>query len=361
MSLVGEDERKSIYRAQGVGTEVVRLDKARASRGNTPPSTPRSSIRPTTHSQAPEISIPALREPNLRQNDAHSTAVPSLSQTLVDEITSLSPGNVVPVLSRLDRIFEHVEPVLVERFPGPLWVDPRRPYTETPRGYELSAIAACLIAMRTRAVPSVVTLLASPRADVRFFAAFVAREMPFAAVVEALGRLALHADPTSRLAAVSVLPLLSHAPGHPAVVTGMRLASQPGQPREIRVRAVQALEELRDAGAVPDLVSYLRDPDDEVADVARDALRAIAARTQGRFAWKRFLSKNAHRPRLLWLVDALTQWDADMRLVASIELARLTGSGRPLAPGHRLRDAKALVAHYTAYWSDISKRLGGTP
>jgi hypothetical protein len=284
--------------------------------------------------------------------------MPALASMTVDELMTHAPVSLETVMPRIERLFEHVEPLLVERFPGPLWTDPRRTHARVPRGSEISGIAACLVALGARAVPAVLRLLGSSRSDQRCAAAFVAGELPFAPVVESLGALALHADPSTRLAALTVLPDLGLAPGARQVIERIRKSASWAQTSDIRVAAIQALEELRDAHSVPMLVGFLSESDIEIAELARHALLRITARAFGPLRWKLWLRTNAKRARFHWLLDALRQWNGELRSLAADELIRLTGHGKALAPNARRSEAKGLEAHYLQYWAEEMRQLG---
>lgn len=371
---MSDDERRSTYSYRGGAPEVVRLESARRSKpSSSVTSTTSSEMRPRPTSDAPAITIEPLAplDPSLvaeatgasassrpRQITPHSSALPAIASQAVDELMTHTPIDLEAIMPRIERLFEHTEPLLRERFPGPFWADPRRAQQPPKRGAEVSGIASALVRLRDRATPIVLAMLDSPRSDQRCAAAYVAGELPHPPLTEALGRLTLHDDPSSRLAAVVNLPRHVSGPAYASVVDRLRKAAAFGASSDARIRAIQALEELRDAGSVPALIAFLREPDAEITEVATDALRTLTARVLGTFRWSMWQRANDRRARFHWLIDALTQWDAELRGVASAELVRLTGIGRVLGKDATRAEAKGLEAHYLQYWADEMRQLG---
>lgn len=336
------DKRTSRYHVQGGPTEVVRLDIPRSA---VPPrirSEKRPIAHPTLEAGDQDLSRAQTPEPTRTTRPRTAAADPRThdehAMRLLEEILGCDPKAVEPLMPRVERFFDHLAPHYMRRFPGPLWVDLRVPQTEPPRGAMVSGMSACLVAMGERSVPVVLGLLRSSRSDQRFCAALVARELPFEPVPAALVDLALHDDPSSRLAAALVLPEISHARGHAAAVDTLRRIVRDARETTLRVRAAQALEELRDAGAVPALVSLLGSGDPELVEVARSALRTITAHSYSRLGWWFWLRSHGNEPRFAWLRAAMENGDPEHGAIAQRELIRLLGrvaldgSEEPVAP-----------------------------
>lgn len=359
------DKRTSRYHVRGGSPEVVRLDAKRAR--SAPPTRP-SEKRPIAHSTledkgAEKAALPPPPSPTISQaapkrdarfehrdppprernsprpetitidavatsvhvGDVDPRALEQLVAELVDDLIRSEPMGVGSLVPRVERLFDRLTPHYARRFPGPLWVDLRVPHADPPRGDSVSGMAACLVALGERSVPLVIELMRSPRSDQRFCAALVARELPFEPVTAALVDLALHDDPSSRLAAALVLPEISHARGHASAVETLRRIVRDSRETTLRVRAAQALEELRDAGAVPALVSLLGSGEPELVEAARCALRTITAHTHSRIGWWFWLRAHGNEPRFAWLRAAMEDGDAEHGAIAKRELVRLLG------------------------------------
>ena len=114
--------------------------------------------------------------------------------------------------------------------------------------------------------------------------------------------------------------------------------SAAGRGREA-VIAIEALAELRDRNAIPVLLERLSDDDDRLAQAAQAALRTLTRHDLGgaRWRWSRWWREWKDRHRIEWLIDALTEKNAELRLEAAQELEELSG-------------------HYFGYHFDLGRR-----
>ena len=113
------------------------------------------------------------------------------------------------------------------------------------------------------------------------------------------------------------------APSRPWDAGGVAAA---GRGREA-MAAVEALAELRDRQSIPVLLDRLGDSDELIAEAAQAALRAITRHDFGgaRWRWTRWWREWKERHRVEWLIDALTEKNAELRLEAAQELEELSG------------------------------------
>jgi hypothetical protein len=90
--------------------------------------------------------------------------------------------------------------------------------------------------------------------------------------------------------------------------------------------AVEALSELRDREAIPLLLDRLGD-DSRLGQAVQAALRTITRHDFGgaRWRWTRWWREHKERHRIEWLIDALTEKNAELRLEAAQELEELSG------------------------------------
>ena len=93
------------------------------------------------------------------------------------------------------------------------------------------------------------------------------------------------------------------------------------------LNAVEALSELRDREAIPLLLDKLGDGDSRLVEAAQAALRVITRHDLGgaRWRWSRWWREHKDRHRIEWLIDALTEKNAELRLEAAQELEELSG------------------------------------
>jgi hypothetical protein len=91
--------------------------------------------------------------------------------------------------------------------------------------------------------------------------------------------------------------------------------------------AILALGELRDRETVPLLIDQLNDGNAEVGKAAQTALLAISCHDFGnaRWRWSRWWREWKGRHRIEWLIDALTEKNAELRLQAAQELEEVSG------------------------------------
>jgi hypothetical protein len=250
------------------------------------------------------------------------------AQELVAELVRCAPDDEAMHWPALLPLGQHALVALVQRFPGPLWFDPRRPYVKLPRGRQVSAIAATLVAFGSASVPYLAWLMASESSDVRCTAALVARDLPCPELLEPLGNLLLHADPATRRAALDVLPDFAALPAFARTLAGLRAAvSDPLTAQTWRLRAMHALAELRDVASIRPLIEALGDKDRSIARAAHVALRSLTGHDLGtmRLAWSRWFRHHGQEDRVEWLIAGLADLRTDVRTLAAEELAHLTG------------------------------------
>jgi HEAT repeat protein len=94
-----------------------------------------------------------------------------------------------------------------------------------------------------------------------------------------------------------------------------------------RLFAIDTLGRMRDPSSVPVLIQTLGEPDQELHRAAIQALKSVT-RTDiegGAQKWTVWWTENQTRPRIEWLIDALTSPAVDLREAAARELAERTG------------------------------------
>jgi hypothetical protein len=96
---------------------------------------------------------------------------------------------------------------------------------------------------------------------------------------------------------------------------------------EPALTAMEKLAELRDRDALPALLDRVGDDEGRISAAAQAALRTITRHDFGtaRWRWTRWWREWKDHHRIEWLIDALTEKDAELRLEAAQELEELSG------------------------------------
>ena len=125
------------------------------------------------------------------------------------------------------------------------------------------------------------------------------------------------------------------------------------QPLPTRRRAISALTQLRDDASAALLVDLLADSDRGIGTASRVGLRVLTAHDFGfaREPWLRWLSERGHEIRMQWLIEGLGDSRANIRLLASRELWRLTRFLQPLSETSERKEFLIAQHHYRQWWS----------
>ncbi len=249
-------------------------------------------------------------------------------ERLVGELCESGPDDEARVVDMLLRIGEATLPVLVQRFPGPLWVPRTHAVKRRARARDLSAVARAMVAFRERSVPYLASLIESRDEEARLYAVLIASETPHPDLVQPLVRRLLDGDEDVRSAATEVLKLhRSFGKILDEALKEIRSMARTLRPDvKPRILAVRALAELRDVKSINLLIELLRAPHEPLVQEARRALVLITRQDFGVAfkKWQGWEEKNGPRHRIEWLIDALTHNDEPIRAAAGEELKGLT-------------------------------------
>lgn len=277
---------------------------------------------------------------------------------MIQELISTAPDEDDGVIARLLRVGDAALPALVQHFPGPLWFDRRNAHARLPRGRDVSAIARALVAFRERATPYLPSLLDGKDADARFYTTLLASEIVHGGLLEALGRRVFDEDAGTRLLALDVLKRYQHLPEYASTLETIRAIAR-NLHRDVARRriAIRALAELRDARAVPMLITVLDDEDDGVRGEAQRALVTLTKQDFGdqRKRWEQWAEKHGQAHRVEWLIDALLHNDEPVRAAAGEELKRLTQEYYGYHPGSPRRERERVHGKYLQWWDSEGK------
>ena len=277
-----------------------------------------------------------------------------LARRLVDELVTLGPTEIAPVVRRLMALGNFALEELAENFPGPLWRDALATDSRLQRPDEISAIAAALAAFEGEAIPYLARLMRHPTPKVRYYAAVICAAYSSPRLIEPLMQASLDDDRECRRVALHLLSAYQHeALFRSALGELRRCASEVTQPLPIRRRAISALTQLRDEASAALFVDLLADSDRGIATACRVGLRVLTAHDFGfsRDPWLRWLSERGHETRIQWLIEGLGDGRANIRLLASRELWHLTRFLQPLSETADRDQFLTIQASYQRWWS----------
>lgn len=290
-----------------------------------------------------------------RSSQGHPTETPAeRARSLVDELMTLAPTEIAPVVRRLLPLGNFALEELARRFPGPLWRPSLTTDSRLPRPEEISATAAAIATFETEAIPYLERLMQDPSPRVRFYAAVICGAYANAELIEPLIQASLDEDRECRRVALHLLSAYQHEPRYRSALASLRrCASDQDRPIPVRRRAISALTQLRDGASAPLFVDLLSDSDRGVATACRVGLRVLTAHDFGfsREPWLRWLSERGQETRIQWLIEGLGDSRANIRLLASRELWHLTRLTQPLSETATRDEFLAAQHNYERWWA----------
>lgn len=270
-------------------------------------------------------SIPATPDKSAA-SEARSYSLLDL-ETLLDQLEGPSPDLRRAAREELERVGSSVLPLVGERFPGRVYVDPFARQGRLPPFSECGELLALLTAFGPEAHPFVVGHLDASLPALRFFALYFYQAVH---VPEAIPRLVrrIH-DEEARIAMQAVHALFPYQndPEFEYVLKHLheRFRSAPMKAKE---QTVRLLTLFRDGTAVPALIEVFERKEKKLYDLVEGALAEI---TKQRFGashkrWSSWWRDNAARPRTHWLLAGLDADDVDLRESSIAELRLLAGT-----------------------------------
>jgi hypothetical protein len=258
----------------------------------------------------------------------------------------------------LQKIGEVALPGLIQRFPGPLLFDRHAQHTRLPRVGDCGPLLRVLPTFRRMVVPYLLPLLASRDPEVRFYSTFLFSEIQYPEAIPRLSSLLFDPDLQTRILAIDVLKGFRRFAEFDEVTKELRetawIASNPAARRR---GAVEAIGELRDAGAVAMLIEMVDVLDPELSDLCWKALVLITRQDFGKVKkkWQVWLAKEGPRHHIEWLIDALVHPSPELRLGASEELKRITKEYFGYYYNLPKRDREKARKRYLEWWERIGR------
>jgi HEAT repeat protein len=284
---------------------------------------------------------------------------------LVQALMQAGKHDEPPQVAELLRIGESALPVLIQHFPGPLWVDPAALRAgKVPRGRDVSAVARALCAFGAKAAPYLAGKLASGDDEISYYALLVAGEIVHPDLLDAVARRALGSEAGGlRLVALQVLRRYSRLPQFATVLRALSdLSERPGKDGKRQRLALEALGELRDARSLATLIARLSDENEAIAQSAHKALVQLTAQEFGTAArrWESWAEQFGGQHRIEWLIDSLMHADANMRTLAGEELKRETQQYFGYHPALPKRERELAQRKYREWWQQEGRAAFAT-
>ena len=332
------------------------------------PPVPESSGRPMPASEQ-QISVAAHRPPSSRSD--HSRVLPSVIVDVASEYVGLVERVIVGAKpgasdsqssddaeTELLRAGGYAMPAIMERFPGPVTIEPDR-LTDgaLPRVAECGPVLRLVASQRRTALPFVLSHVEDPDVEKRFWATYLLTELLYPDVLDPIVQRVFDAEPRIRRAARAAAR--AFAEGQPkAIVERLEVvAMDGGESLDRRALAVEALGEMREALAVPSLIRLLDDPNAQVAAAVRVALTSITRHDFGPSSqkWQPWWDGNKDRHRLEWLIDALMHEQAALRASAGEELKTLTKEYFGYYDDLPKRERERAQSRYREWWNTVGR------
>lgn len=306
---------------------------------------------PVTPEPAPAVEPPSQPKP---AEDERKQAEQLLSDLCKRKIDEELHG-----VQALRALGEPALQLLLQKFPGPLWFDRRKPHARVPFGRDIGPVCRALEAFGSEALARFAPLLRSESTESRYYATLFACDRVHPALLEPLLERLFDEDAQIRLLVRDVLPHYRKLPGFARVAErlGTQAATE-GSPLHARLAAIDAIGVLRDAASVPKLIELIVHPDKQISVPAHRALTAITCQDFGKSArkWRSWYEDNAQRHRVEWLIEGLMHADQALRAAAGLELQKLTQVYYGYVAGAAKRDRELAQKRYWDWWRGEGRR-----
>jgi HEAT repeat protein len=255
--------------------------------------------------------------------------------------------------SELLRDGQAAMPAVMARFPGPLRIHREQLKEPLPRVADCGPILSVIARMRRVALPSVLPFVSSDDIDLRTWATFLLVELSYPEAVDALVPRLFDADPRIRLVARAASRRIATVAQEALLGALGRVLRDPRATRHGKIGVLETLGDIREPLAVPLLIRYLEDEDEEVATVARRSLIQITRQDFARETkkWLGWWGANANRHRIEWLVDALVDETPGIRRAAGDELKALTNESFGYYDDLTKTERERAQQRYRDWWS----------
>jgi hypothetical protein len=274
-------------------------------------------------------------------------------ESVIAQIEQGGPGSAEAHDEAVRRSDETIA-VLRRRLPGRLWVDRYTAGARPTRASQHGPLLALLVRLAERGTPLLAELVGSEDRELRYYATLACAEVRTRDLVPGLAGRVFDHDYGVRAAAIDALHAYPPREIEPALAQ-LREALH-GDAARARA-AAHALGELRDVGAVSDLIAAT-ERDHTTAEAARRALMQVTKQDFGAKPrkWRSWWEKNKDRPRIEWMLDGLAHSAEEVRHSASEELKRLTGEYFGYHYDLPKREREEARLKWLKWWDEVGKR-----
>lgn len=272
---------------------------------------------------------------------------------LIDELCGTESGEDSPAVKALVALGEPALTLLLERFPGPLWFDRRKPHARAPLGRDISPVSRALDAFGEPAIAGVIPMLGSADTELRYYATLFACDRVDERLMEPLLERLFDDDPQIRLLVRDALPHYRRFAGFERVTEYLcEQARSAAAPLFKRLAAIDAISVLRDVVSVPTLIELIGDTDRQISVPSHRALSLITCQDFGKTLrkWRSWHAANAGRHRVEWLIEGLMHPDESLRAMAGLELQKLTQVYYGYVAAASKREREAAQKRYAEWW-----------
>lgn len=257
-------------------------------------------------------------------------------------------------LSELLRAGQHAMPAIMARFPGPITIDMRMlDAPPLPKASRCGPLLRLIAGQRKVALPFVLELVQSLRFEIRLWATLLVVELPYADAIPAVAGRIFDDDGRVRAAARTAARAIAEHHPTPMIERLSKVALDVEELSTRRVLALDALGDLRDALAVPGLITALSDPGPEVSAAARAALVLTTKKDLGTDTrkWLLFWQASGRRHRLEWLIDALGSDVTETAQEAADELVEITRQDFGFSADAPKKERDKVMSRYREWWA----------
>jgi hypothetical protein len=252
------------------------------------------------------------------------------------------------------RRLPELRKALAVRFPGELVVDRYELGGRVLPAPQHGPLLALVVDLGQDATDLLIAKMGDSRHEVRYYATLCAEEIRPRAAVDALVERLFDSDYGTRNAALGALS--GYAPGDlDKGLLRARQALHSEDPTRIQA-AANAVARLADTHAIPDLLDAVA-RGDKGSDHARRALIQLTAQDHGTSVrkWRAWWSKHRAQHRIEWLLEGLSQKDADIRRAAVEELRKLTGEFFDYQHDAPRRERESARQQWIDWWNAIGR------
>jgi len=342
-----------VYHSQVGTTELINMPPGRRDEAGQELTSAAQSYFLRSDSRAPAAAN-HNEEPRARVSSLPPKAAPKDQVTqLIDALCRSEANEDPPAIKALVAMGEPALTALLARFPGPLWFDRRKPHARLPLGRDISPICRALDAFGDQATERLAPLLGSNMTEVRYYATLFAGDRVRPSLLEPMLTRLFDDDPQIRLLVRDALPHYRKFKGFERVTERIcERARAEDAPLYERLAAIDAICMLRDASCVSTLIELIGHRDKQICVPAHRALTLITCQDFGKSPrkWRSWLSANADRHRVEWLIEGLMHSEESMRATAGLELQKLTQVYYGYVAAASKREREAAQKRYAEWW-----------